>query len=63
MWNLFKINTETPERHKSRRFGVFINFEQIVHTVLVFPLLNLNRLEQFSKYFVLMLTLKRYPQI
>ena len=32
MWNLFKINIETPERHKSRRFGVFINFEQIVHT-------------------------------
>ena len=42
MLNLFKVNnTETRTR---RGFGVFlVNFEQIVHNVLVFPLLTLNK--------------------
>ena len=33
-----------PERRQSRRSGFFIvNFEQISHIVLVFPLLILNK--------------------
>ena len=44
VWNLFKLETETSERHHWRRSGVFIlNFEQILHITLVFPLLTLNK--------------------
>ena len=40
----FKLTTKTLERWQWRRFGVFtVNFEQISHIALVFPLLNLNK--------------------
>ena len=39
--NLF---IKTPEQPKVHRFDVFIvNFEQVSHVVLVFPLLTLNK--------------------
>ena len=42
-----KLPIKTPEkrqRRQLRRFGLFIvNFEQISHIVLVFPLLTLNK--------------------
>ena len=35
---------KTPEKHQQRHSGVFnLNFEQISHVALVFPLLNLNK--------------------
>ena len=38
-----KLTMKIPEWRHWRRFGVFIvNFEQISHIVLVFPLLSLN---------------------
>ena len=44
VWNMFAVNNRTPEGRLWRRFGVFIvNFEQISHLFLVFPLLNLNK--------------------
>ena len=43
-----KLSTKTLERRQLRRSGVFIfNFEHILHLVLVFPLLTLNR-EMFA---------------
>ena len=37
-----KLTIKTPERRHSHRYGVFIvNFEQILHDFLVFPLLTL----------------------
>ena len=39
-----KLTIKAPERRHWRRSGVFIvNFEQILHIVLVFPLLTLNK--------------------
>ena len=39
-----KLTIKTPERRQWRSYGVFIvNFEQILHIVLVFPLLTLNK--------------------
>ena len=39
-----KLTIKTPEQHLWRRLCVFIiNFEQISHIVLVFPLLTLNK--------------------
>ena len=39
-----KLTIKTPERHQLCRSGVFIvNFEQISHIILVFPLLTLNK--------------------
>ena len=45
MWNMFKVNKKkTPKRRHWRRPGVFfVNFEQILHHFLVFPLVNLNK--------------------
>ena len=41
---MFKVEIETPERRQCRRSIVFIvNFEQISHLSLVFPLLTLNK--------------------
>ena len=43
VWNLFKVKIRTPERRQWRS-GVFIlNFKEILHIVLVFLLLNLNK--------------------
>ena len=43
VWNMFKVNNETPERHHWRRSGVFVvNSEYISHHFLVFLLLTLN---------------------
>ena len=42
MWNMFKVNNKDTRRHW-RRSGLFIvNFEHILHLVLVFLLLTLN---------------------
>ena len=39
-----KLTIKTPERHQWRCLGVFIvNFEQISHIALFFPLPNLNK--------------------
>ena len=39
-----KLTIRTPERHQWRRPGVFtVNFENISHLVLMFPLLTLNK--------------------
>ena len=39
-----KLITKTPEQHHWRHSGVFIvNFEQISHIILMFPLLTLNK--------------------
>ena len=39
-----KLKMKIPERRQSCRSGVFIvNFEQILHVVLLCPLLTLNR--------------------
>ena len=39
-----KLTIKTPERRQCRRYGVFIvNFEHLVHLVLVFLLLTLSR--------------------
>ena len=39
-----KLTIKTPERRQSRRSGVFIfNFEQILHIVLMFAMLTLNK--------------------
>ena len=39
-----KLAIKIPERHHWRHSGIFIvNFEQISHIVLVFPLLTLSR--------------------
>ena len=44
MWMLLKFSYKTPERRKSRRFGVFtVHYEQIAHIVLLFPLLSLKK--------------------
>ena len=38
-----KLTIKTPEQRQWRRSGAFIvNFEQISHIVLIFPLLTLN---------------------
>ena len=38
------LTIKTPERRQCRRYGVFIvNFEHLVHLVLVFLLLTLSR--------------------
>ena len=46
VWDLFKVNykdLKTLEWRHWRRYGVFlVNFEQIPHIALVFPLLTLN---------------------
>ena len=40
---MFKLNNKDLERGQWRRFGVFVvNFEHILHLVLVFLLLTLN---------------------
>ena len=39
-----KLTIKTPERRQERRSGVFIvNFKQISHIAVVFPLLILNK--------------------
>ena len=39
-----KLTIETLERRQLRRSGVFIvNFEQISHIILAYPLLTLNK--------------------
>ena len=45
VWNIFRVNNkEVIERRHWRRSGVFIvKFEQILHIVLVFLLLTLNK--------------------
>ena len=44
MWNLFGVTKKTLAQPESRRSGVFIaDFEQILHILLVFPLLSLNK--------------------
>ena len=42
---MFKVNTiKTPQRRHQRRSGVFaVNFEHILHLILVFLLLTLNK--------------------
>ena len=41
---MFKVAVKTPERRHWRRYGVFfVNFEYILHFVLVFLLLTLNK--------------------
>ena len=38
------LTIKTPERRQWRRSGFFtVNFEQIAHIALVFPLLRLNK--------------------
>ena len=40
---MFRLTKKTPERRQWRRSGVFIvNFDHILHLVLVFLLLTLN---------------------
>ena len=39
-----KLTVKTPERRQLRRSGVFVNFEQILQIIQVFPLLTLNKL-------------------
>ena len=44
VWILFKVNKKTPEKCQCRRSSDFVvDFEQISHIFLVFPLLNLSR--------------------
>ena len=47
---------KTPEWRQRRRLGFsIVNFEQILHTILVFLLLDLNKRmseEKFTKYFL-----------
>ena len=39
-----KLTIKTPERRQWRRFGVYtVNFEHILHLILVFLLLTLSR--------------------
>ena len=39
-----KLPRKTPERHYWRRFDVFsVNFEQVLHIVLVFLLFTFNK--------------------
>ena len=39
-----KLTIKTSERRHWRRYGIFIvNFEQVSHIALVFPLLSLNK--------------------
>ena len=45
-----KLTIKTPERYQWRHSGIFIvNFEHILHLVLVFLLLTLNMLEDARK--------------
>ena len=44
VWNIWKVNNKYTRMTSCCRFGVFIvNFEQISHIVLIFPLLTLNK--------------------
>ena len=51
-----KLTIKTPEWRQRRRLGFsIVNFEQILHTILVFLLLDLNKRmleEKFTKYFL-----------
>ena len=44
VWNIWKVNNKYTRMTSCCSFGVFIvNFEQISHIVLIFPLLTLNK--------------------
>ena len=53
VWNMFDVNSKSPEQHQWGRFGVLIvNFQQISHIFLVLPLLTLNKYMSFEWKFL-----------
>ena len=53
VWNLFKVdNRDTRRRHWRRSCVFMVNFEQISHIILLFPLLTLNKYIPTGYFFI-----------
>ena len=53
VWNMFDVNSKSPEQRQWGRSGVLIvNFQQISHIFPVLPLLTLNKYMSFEWKFL-----------